>query len=329
MATWGDRLAAGLAVASLCAPVLLLSGCAESVDQAHTVQTKLGRIARVVDADVSTPSTDRAARIDIVFDPGLRPRDIVELIGDISQVAQEESYPAYRLDLREAGNEGDVLSVDVDFEQSPQEQAVVANWLRVGEVLLGDTTYVFDAGSESVTVTSGGALLHDVTEASRIRYGTTTTTWRFTAENSTYIVEGRVSANDVLLLQRVQRTVVSPSLPVPALTWRLERRHDHVLLDLQLALPDGVLAPRMLTISGYGDQVAPLARAAVAAMDVTGRPPWVRLRQSGAQSNDVFAWWISGQPAVRGRDRLNRGWDTWLRALARQELSRQPAGRAT
>ena len=316
MATWGGRLAVVAALSAALAPVSLTAGCAGSIDQAHSVQTKLGRVDGVVEVEVTAATPDHGARIGVVFTPELAPRDVLVLVRAIAEVASEEDYPSYRLDLREAESEQDLLVVDDSFDESPRAREVVDTWQRVGDALLGDVTFVFEPGSESISVDAGGAFLHDIAEASRIRYGhPQTTTWQFTVDPSVFVLDGRVTATDLLLAQRVQRTVASPNLVVPASTWRLERRADHVLLDLRPDFVDGPVPPRDLSVSRYGEDLELLVETAVDAVHVTSRPIWLRLRQETPAGDDVFAWWVSDQRPVRGRDPLGRGWDGWLRSL--------------
>jgi hypothetical protein len=45
----------------------------------------------------------------------------------------------------------------------------------------------------------------------------------------------------------------------------------------------------------------------------------MRLNNPTETGSDVFGYWISDQQPVRGRDRLMRGWDLWLVALAHDQ----------
>ena len=59
--------------------------------------------------------------------------------------------------------------------------------------------------------------------------------------------------------------------------------------------------------------------AALAAVDGPGLPVRIQLRNPTETGSDVFGYWISDQQPVRGRDRLMRGWDLWLVALAHDQ----------
>ncbi|MCW2794012.1 MAG: hypothetical protein JWO76_3110 [Nocardioides sp.] len=308
------------ATAGLLAAVVLgsVTGCSGTVDQAHSVQTRLGRVDGVLTADVVTPSDARAARIEVTFDPTLEPADLAVLVGDVARAARAEDYPLYRLDLVPGDGEHDVLVVDDRFHGSPDEETVLTNWKAVTEAVLGPVTYSFQAGNETIAVDSGSAVLHDVTEVGRIGYGYSDTTWRFTAGDDTLLVSGRLTATDVDLLQRVQRTVGSAQLPVAATSWRLESRPRHLLLNLHVGLPGAPVDSRQVTIARYGEDVRLLVRAALEAVRVTDLPVWLQLWHPVPDSEDVFGWWVSGQRPVPGRDRLDRGWDRWLSDLARK-----------
>ncbi|MCW2842296.1 MAG: hypothetical protein JWN22_212 [Nocardioides sp.] len=307
------------ATAGLLAAVVLgsVTGCSGTVDQAHSVQTRLGRVDGVLTADVSAPSATRGARIKVTFDPTLQPADLALLVGDVARAARQEKYPSYRLDLVPGDGEHDVLVVDDGFHGSPDEKTVLANWRAVTEAVLGPVTYSFQAGNETISVDSGSAVVHDVTEVGRIGYGFSDTTWSFTSGDDNLLVSGRMTATDVDLMQRVQRTVGSAQLPVAATSWRLESRRRHLLLNLQVDLPGAPVDAHQVTIARYGEDVRLLARAALDAVRVTELPVWLQLWHSVPEGHDVFGWWVSDQRPVHGRDRLDRGWDRWLSDLAR------------
>ncbi len=318
MGTFGGRRAVVRASALVVLSVAPLVGCTRALDQAHSVQTRLGRIDQIADATVTTPTDDRAAAIAVGYTGIATERDLARLLTEIDKVADEADYPAYRLDLTPADAPADTLVVDDAFIASAAEPAVLRTWLSVTSALLGDVTYSYAPGTETITVDSGAGVAHDVGEASRVGYGFRDTTWTFRNGDTVFVVSGRVSPTDVVLFQAVQRSVSSDALPVPAPTWRLERRADHLLLDLDVALP-GPVEPEHLTIERYGDDMARLVEAALGAVRVESLPVWLRLHHDGdpGARDDVFAYWVSGQQPVRGRDRLLRGWDQWLVALAR------------
>lgn len=300
-------------------PAVALAGCTRALDQAHSVQTRLGRIDQVGDATVTTPTDDRAAAIAISYTGVTTERELTRLLTEIDRVADEADYPPYRLDLVSADAPADTLVVDESFIGSDVEPTVLRTWLSVTSALLGDVTYSYQPGNETITVDSGPGVAHDVGEASRVGYGFRDTTWTFRNDGTAFVVSGRVSPTDVVLFQAVQRSVSSEALPAPADTWRLERRADHLLLDLDVRLP-GPVQPERLTIARYGDDVARLVEAALSAVRAESLPVWLRLlhrTDATDATDDVFGYWVSDQQPVRGRDRLLRGWDSWLAALAR------------
>jgi hypothetical protein len=214
----------------------------------------------------------------------------------------------------------DSLVVDDSFIGSDVEATVLSTWVSVTSALLGDVTYSYQPGNETITVDSGPGVAHDVGEASRVGYGFRDTTWTFRDGDTVFVASGRVSPTDVALFQAVQRSVASEALPAPATAWRLERRTDHLLLDLDVTLP-GPVEPERLTIPRYGADVARLVAAALGAVRVESRPVWLRLHHRTASGDthrdDLFAYWVSGEQPVRGRARLMRGWDQWIAAQAR------------
>ncbi|MDI6910710.1 hypothetical protein [Nocardioides sp.] len=331
MGTFGGRRTVARASALLALSVLLsaplLAGCTAALDQAHSVQTKLGRIDQVADATVSSPSDERAAAITIDYTGVATERQLARLVAEVGRVADHESYPAYRLDLVPTESPGDTLVVDSTFAGSDVAPSVLTTWLRVTAALLGDVTYSYQQSNESIAVDSGAGVAHDVSEASRIGYGFRDTTWTFTNAGTVFVVSGRVSPTDVLLFSGVQRSVSSGALPAPAAAWRLERRTDHLLLDLDVTFTSGPVAPARLTVERYGEDVRRLVVAALDALRVAGLPVWLRLHHraapgdpgdpAGTPDDDVFGYWVAGQSPVRGRDPLLRGWDRWLAALAR------------
>jgi len=320
MGTFGGRRAVAHASAWLVLSVPLLAGCSAALDQAHSVQTRLGRIEQVTDTSVTTPSAARGAAISIEYGDVTTQRGLSRLLAEVGRIADEGDYPAYRLDLRPDAAPGDALVVDDSFIGSDPEPAVLRNWLLVTAALLGDVDYSFEPGREAITVDSGAAIGHDVGEASRVGYGYRDTTWTFTADGITFAASGRVSPTDVQLFQGVQRSVASDSLPAPARTWRLERRTDHVLLDLDVELGAagaGRVGPEQVTVARYGDDVRRLVDAALGAVRVAGLPVWLRLHHRTDGGDDVFGYWVGGQAPVHGRDRLGRGWDRWLADVAR------------
>jgi hypothetical protein len=319
MRTFGGRRAvthvSAWVLLSLGAAVLA-TGCTGAVDQAHSIQTKLGRIEAITAVDVATPTADRGAAISVSYAGAETTRELGTLIAAIDRVAADAKYPSYRLRLTPVTSTGDQLVVDDDFPGSAREERVLGNWLTVLSVVLGDVTYTFEPGSESIAVDAGAAVAHDVSEASRLHYGSAVTTWSFRNGDTSFDASGRVSPTDVVLFQDVQRSVSSEVLPAPADGWQLQRRDERVLLDLDVAFPGAPVDPGRLTVARYGDDVERLALAAFAAVDVSGLPVRMQLRNPTPDGVDVFGYWISDQEPVPGRDRLMRGWDLWLAALA-------------
>ncbi len=193
---------------------------------------------------------------------------------------------------------------------------MVGDWIRVGDALLGEVTYEYAEGTESIEVVSGGGIAHDITEASRIGSGGPETTWRFFADASEFVVSGQVTRRDVTLFNRVQRTVSSTVLPVPARHWALQRHPGHVLLDLEVAL-DGGEQPERISLERWETSVRPLAAAAVTSTRYPGTPRFVQLSDVTTAGRDTFAVWSSEGEPVRGRDRHSRGWDLWWMKVAR------------
>ena len=322
MRTFGGRRAVTHVSALLAltlAVAILATGCAGAVDQAHSIQTRLGRIDGIVEADVTTPSADRGPAISVSYDGAETARELAELIAEIDKVARDADYPSYRLDLAPVSSGGDVLVVDDTFSANADRLEVLDNWQTVLDVVLGDITYTFEPGNEEILVDAGPAIAHDVSEASRLRYGFPGTTWSFVNGDTRFDASGRVSPTDVLLFQGVQRSVDSTVLPAPAPAWRLQRREGHVLLDLDVAFPGSPIAPERLTIPRYGGDVERLASTAMTATGAADLPVRMQLRNPTPDGVDVFGYWISDQRPVPGRDRLVRGWDAWLGALAQDQ----------
>jgi hypothetical protein len=314
MRTFGGRRALThvCALVALCLPAAALTSCSAALDQAHTVQTKLGRVDEIVEASVATPSEDTGAAIAVTFADADSPREIADLLEEIDKVADGEAYPSYRLDLTPAGSAGDRLTVDDTFVDHPDQTVVLENWFSVTAALLGPVQYSFEPGTESITVDSGPGVGHDVGEASRIRYGFPSTTWTFHNGETTFVASGRVSPTDVAMFESIQRTVSSQVLPTPAPSWRLERHDHHVLLHLDVTFPDGPVDPARLTVERYGEDVERLVVAAVGAVRQASLPVRMELRNATVTTPDVFGYWISDARPQRGRDPLMRGWDLWL-----------------
>lgn len=317
-------------MARACAPLALLlalplavAGCSRALDQAHTVQTKLNRIDAVTESQVSTPSADTGAVIEVTYNGQPTVRQLTALVREIDKVADGEDYPSYRLDLVPAENAADRLTVDDTLVGSDEEPAVLDNWLAVTSALLGDVDYRYEPGDELIDVDSGAGIAHDVGEASRLHYGFPGTIWTFHDGDSEFSASGQVSPTDVALFQGTQRTVTSQALPVPAASWRLDRRDGHLLLDLDLDFAGGSVPPALLTVKRYGDDVARLASAAMGALRVESLPVAMRLINPTPDGDDVFGYWTSDRRPVRGRDRLMRGWDLWL-----HHLGQGPTGQA-
>lgn len=314
MRTFGGRRALThvCALVALCLPAALVTGCTAALDQAHTVQTRLGRIDVIVDASVATPSGDTGAAIAVTFADADSPHELADLLDEIDKVAAEETYPSYRLDLTPADSAGDRLTVDDTFVDSADQITVLENWFSVTAALLGSVQYSFEPGTESINVDSGPGVGHDVGEASRIHYGFPNTTWTFVNGGTAFVASGRVSPTDVAMFETVQRTVSSQVLPTPAESWRLERHAHHVLLDLDVTFPNGPVDPARLTVERYGDDVERLVVAAVDAVRPASLPVRMELRNATVTSPDVFGYWISDTSPQPGRDPLARGWDVWL-----------------
>ncbi|WP_143099696.1 hypothetical protein [Nocardioides psychrotolerans] len=325
-----SRCVLALALATALAPALV--SCSRGIDQAQSVQTRIGRIHGVAASRVSAPSAALAGAVSVDLEEGLSVAEVLTVVASVARAAEAEDYADYRLTLREEGGRGadrTTLVVDGDVARGPRADAVVTGWRRLQSALVGTVDHTHQPGAETIVVTTPGGLLHDVVESARIGYGTAATTWRFADGGSTYVDDGRIGPRDVRLVQRVQRTVASPTLPLGAPGWRLETHDTQVLLDLPVALTDAV-DPEGFTLRAFARPVRPLVEAAVDALDVPGRDLVVRLISpdsdgSDDSDGDVVGWWSSARPTVRGRDPLHRGWDVWLSTVAGRALAGDPS----
>jgi hypothetical protein len=288
---------------------LLLVGCAESIDEARTVQTHLGRLHQVIDVDVTTPSTDRAAAITVTYDGDLdQPAVLADLVAAVVKVADDLDYPAFPLTLVPATEPKSALTIGAAFRSPAAEDAVLSTWFTLTGALLGTVAYVALPDGETIAVSSDGGAAHDLAEVQRIGHGSARTTWVFRAGTATFTVGGRVRPSDLGLFQAVQRNAGVEGQPVWVHAWQLDRRPGHVRLDLDLALGDAVVAPGRLTVVRYGRTLAPLARNSLIALGSSRRPTYLTLHNG----TDTLATWASDQAPGKGRDPLGRGWDVWL-----------------
>jgi len=296
---------------------VLLGGtaCSADLDRAQNLDTTLAGVEGVDDAGVRSASTERTNLIEITLDLGLDPTETLATVRRVDAVARDAGFTTYVLELSRTITADDVLVVDDEFAKNRDAKKVVANWIRVLDALLGEVTYEFGTGSEAIEVVSGGGIAHDIAEASRIGSGDPGTTWRFRSDSSEFVVSGQVARRDVTLFNRVQRTVSSSVLPVPATNWELQRRTGHVLLDLEVAL-DGGTNPERISRERWATSIRPLAAAAVTSTRYPDSPRWVQLSDVTSAGRDTFAMWGSDGRPVRGRDRYSRGWDLWWMQLA-------------
>lgn len=316
MARRGWSRGQGCAVLLACALVAGATGCSsEELDRAQSLHTTLGTLDGVSDSDVATATSTSSELVEVVLDGGLEAPEVLAVLEDVSAAAERAGFAGYRLEVRRSLTEDDLLVVDDTFTGSRDAREVVGNWVRTVDAFLGEVGYSFQTGNETIEVDAGGAVGHDVAEAARIGYGWSGTTWRFLAGPATFVVAHRVSRRDVTLFNRVQRTVVSSVLPLPATAWRLERRSGHVLLDLEVDVPGGP-EPQRITLERWAAAVRPLAVAAVRTTRYPDHPRWIQLSDGAADGRDTFASWSSVGDPVRGRDRHVRGWDAWWDRLA-------------
>ncbi len=311
----GRRRAAG---ALLCA-LVLGSACSPEIDRARGLDTEIAGLGGVSDAQVTSATRDRVERISVVLDRGLDATETLSVLRKVASAAREAGSRGYVLEVSRSLVEDDVLLVDETFARDPEAGAVLGSWIRLLDALLGEVTYSYGAGSEEIEVLADGAIGHDVEETSRIGHGSPGTTWRFLADGSTFVVSGRVGPRDVTLFDRVQRTVSSSVLPVPATEWELQRRATQVSLSLDVALPGGD-RPERITLAAWADDVRPLALAAVAASRYGERERRLEITDvtDGAGGDrDTFATWSSESRPVKGRDRYLRGWDQWWYELTK------------
>lgn len=294
-----------------------LTGCSQEVTEARTLQTTLRMIDGVSDSDVASATTDSVARVDVMLDLDLDPGATLAVIRDVTEATDETGWTDYLLQVRRSPVDEDRLVVDDAFAGSRGARVVTENWIRVSDALLGEVDYSYQAGNETIAVASGGGIGHDVLEASRIGYGWGETTWRFSAEGATFVVSGRVERRDATLFDRVQRSVSSSVLPVPALAWRLERRTTHVLLDLEVMIAGE--DPERISVERWGESLRPLAQAALNTTRYPGRSRWLLISdRTDTDERDTFASWSSTSRPVKGRDPHLRGWDQWWWTLAKK-----------
>ena len=133
-------------------PLVSLTSCSRALDQAHSVQTRLNRLEEVTDAQVATPSKNTGAAIEITYNGTDSVRTLTRLVKEVDEIADDEDYPSYRLDLVPADNDQDRLMVDDSFTGSKDEQVVLTNWLATTAALLGDVRYRFEPGAEEIDV---------------------------------------------------------------------------------------------------------------------------------------------------------------------------------
>ena len=295
MRTSGGR-GPGVVLAGVLAALLssaLLSGCTEDADRAHVLQTHLGRIDHVDRVDVTAPTRTQGTAIRVTFDDQVDgPDALAKLIADVDAAADEEKYPTYRLDLAPHGDDA-ALVVDDSFTGSDREDAILKNWFAVRDTLIGGIQVVAEPGSETITVDSAGGIAHDVSEASRMSYGTDQTTWVFVNGDTSFTASGRIGSSDVTLFQDVQRSVSSESLPASAPSWRLDRRAGHVRLDLDVDFSDESVPPAELTIGS----TAPRS------------PRWRAPRSPRSTARGCRSGWTCATPTAPTSSRPGRqGW---------------------
>lgn len=292
-----------------------LSGCAEDLDRVASLQTTLAGVDGVSEAEVHPATTDTTEWIAVVLDHGLDTTDTLAVVTDVTAAATEAGSVDYRLEIRRSLTDDDVLVVDEAFAGSRSAQDVTATFIRLTDALLGEITYDVRGGSETIAVASGGGIGHDVAESARIGDGSSSTTWRFEAGPATFAVAGRIGTRDAHLFDRVQRSVSSSVLPLPAVRWRLKRQSTHVVLDLDVRVP-GADDPDRITPERWGEDVRPLALVALHVSRYPDRPRWLTLTDVAGPEPDTFASWRSDARPVRGRDPHLRGWDAWWARVA-------------
>ena len=75
-----------------------LAGCSGAGDQAHTVQTRLGRLPQVADVVVATPSRDQAPAITVTYERDVASAAVLAgLVAAVDDVADDLDYPTYPL----------------------------------------------------------------------------------------------------------------------------------------------------------------------------------------------------------------------------------------
>lgn len=304
------RPRAAAAIAAIVAMLgATLSGCADTVDEARTLEAKIGRLHQVVDATVATPTADQAGAISVTYaDDVDNPSELAALVARVEAVAAERDYPAHRLALVPSVEPDSTLVVDGGFGGADAQDEVLTTWFTLTDALLGPVTYVVRPDGEAITVDSQGGAAHDLAEVHRIGHGTPRTTWVFRSGAATFTASGRVRAADITLFQVMQRNAGAAGQPASVRDWQLDRRDTHVRLDLDIALGRSDVAPEQLTTGRYARTLAPLVHNALVALTGTGLPAWLRLHHGA----DVFGSWATDRTPAKGRDPLGRGWDAWL-----------------
>lgn len=286
-----------------------LAGCSDAGDQAHTVETRLGRLPQVADAVVAVPSRDQAPAITVTYERDVDSAALLAgLVAEVEDVAGGLDYPAYPLTLVPAVEPDSALTLDAALPDAARSSDVLDAWSSVTGAALGPVRYDAQPDGETITVDSDGGAAHDIAEVRRLGYGTPRTTWVFRAGPSTFTATGGVRASDPGLFQAVQRNAGTAGQPVWAPAWQLDRRAGHVRLDLDVRIGSDPVSAAQLTVGRYGDTLAPLARTSLTTLAGTRMPAYLRLHGD----EDVFGVWSSGRTPEPGRDPLARGWDGWL-----------------
>src|SRR6478752_3202750 len=143
MGTEGVRRALATTSIGVVLAGLGLTGCSDPVDEARTVQTRIGRLHHVVDVDVATLSTEQTAAITVTYDGDVdRPPVLADLVADVVEVADDLGYPAYPLTLVPATEPASSLTIGAAFAAPTAGDSVLSTWFTVTDALLGSVGYV-------------------------------------------------------------------------------------------------------------------------------------------------------------------------------------------
>lgn len=295
---------------------LPLGACAAQTRRPALVESALAQRSGLPEVSASLRGDRLEVSLLVAGDPDARA--VIDTVQAVEDEAEAQDFDLWTATITVESHLDSRLVVGPDLLTRAGAQAMVQDWLLVSDVLLGALTDTLGPPGHAFRDDAGPGLLADLTEASRLPALEAPATWTFVDGPREVRLADDVTADDVTRVAAVQRGLASPSLPLRASTWSLARYPDRV--DLAVTVPVGS-DPASRTVRRYADRVEPLAEQALEALDAGPRRAddvrWLRL-VAADDPGDVFAWWQSDEPPIAGRDRLRRGWDGWLAALARR-----------